>query len=230
MAIALGVHDWTRGSAQTGNRSLTVTEGSCIVACWMGGERTVSFSDGVNTYATLNGDSGDTSLDIAWGVAFDVAGGATTVGFDSGTSSDFTYFAAELTGDWGAGAAVENAWGSQFGLGDTTPIAQAIATSAAGIVLGAINAGGSASAIAPDCADASPTTGWVTIDEDESPAAGVGGSFIYQIFGASGTRTAGWTFVETLNTIASAVALIEGAPSSPTGKVRRRGRLMLGVG
>lgn len=214
--IGLGDHDWARGNDASGQVVLNVSPGSAICAVWLGpAERSVAFSDDKGgSYSAQNGDNADTGSDMAWGVAFDVAGGETVVSFDNGgAATEYTYFAFELTGNWGAGAAYDSSWDTAVRLGDTTPVSPSVTTTAAGIVVGILHAFGSALTITPDCADASPTTGWLTIDEDENPAQGVGGSVMYQVFADAGTRVPGWTIGTVTNVFTGRFALVEGAAS-----------------
>lgn len=215
MAVTLGDHAAYAFAGSTGSRTITPAAGSAIVAVWTGNsQRTVSFSDDKGGSYTAENISDLGSFDIAIGYALNVAGGSTVVSFDNGgASTDFCFWAFELTNVKTTGAG--DGTNSNSNLSDTTPIGGSVTTTGAGVVIGVLNLGGNGVTIAPDCADASPTTGWTTVDEFESAANGTGGSVIYQAFAAASTRNPGWTIGTGNNTYGMTLALLEatGAPS-----------------
>lgn len=218
MPVTLGQH--TLGdffSAITGSLQLNVTAGSAIGVVWQNngsGDRTVSFSDDRgNTWTPIN-FTDIAGFDIAFGVAFNVAAGVTNIEFNCGAPITSQMFVFELLGNWGVGAGIDGIASIQFVAAETTPIGPSIETAGEGVVIGLLDLISSSSTIVPNCADASPTTGWATIDEDEAPAA-VGGSVIFQAFGSAGTRIPGWT-IDATNVITGTFALLEGAPVGVT--------------
>lgn len=214
MASSLGNHGIVNGSGGFNTVTLaTVTAGSTLAACWSGNAaRTPAFSDDVNgAWTAIN--FGGASQDLAWGYFVNSAGGSIDVSFNSAGSAGYMFVALEILGGGAFDAVVADI---NTNVGTTTPISQALATAGSGIVIGGLNLGGSASTITPNNASAVPTTGWATVDEDETAAAGTGGSVIWQAFAASGTQTPGWTLGTSLNTSAIAIAFLDAVVTTKT--------------
>lgn len=221
MAMALGqVSTLTRGNAVSANgTAFTVTGGSAIVSVWWGAaERTISFSDDKgNSYTTQNFDDPDTGHDVAVALALNVAAGSTTPAFNNnGAATDYDFVSFEITGNFATGGGFDGTAATVLRLADTTPITASITTTVQAFVCGLMSClgnGNTPGTLSPNNSDATPTTGWVEIAEEESAASGEGGSLIYQILGA-GTYAAGWQ-TTVGNNLTLVFAIKEGSAAGP---------------
>ena len=192
--------------------------GDCIVAgCVIEGTQTVTFSDGVNSYTTPTsfahaGNDQRTSLSYA----LNCAAGSPTV---TGTLSAQQYCAmfVVVLRNVKTSSAEEDIDVSS-GTGDLTPIAPTVTATGTGIVVAVFGTPGNTSIVEDG--------GWTLIDKNEDNNYNTG-SMIYQLT-TPGNYTAGWTINGTNDYVV--VAVILGEAAAGTSAIRRRGRLMTGVG